>query len=65
MIMCKMDSDAILFEPMRDKTAGEMVKTYQTLVDRLNTCGIFPQHQVLNNRISGEYEKAIKRNKMT
>ena len=64
MIMCEMDSDAILFEPMRDRTAGEMVKIYQRLVDRLNTCGIFLRHQVLNNKISGEYEKAIKCNKM-
>ena len=42
MIMCEMDSDAILFEPIQDRTAGRMVTTYQRLVDHLNACGIFP-----------------------
>ena len=65
MIMCEMDSDTILFELIRDRTAGGMVKTYQRLVDRLNACGIFLRHQVPNNEISREYEKAIKCNKMT
>ena len=65
MILCKMDSDAILFEPMRDRTAGEMIKTFQALVDCLNTCGIYLRHQVLENKISEEYKKVIKCNKMT
>ena len=48
MIMCKMDSDAILFEPMWDRTAGKMINTYQALVDCLNACRIYLRHYVLD-----------------
>ena len=65
MVLSEVDSDAILIEPMRNRTAGEMVKTYQTLIDRLNKCGIYPKHQILDNKISAEYQKAIEKNKMT
>ena len=41
LIMCEIDSDAILFEPIRDRTTGERTKTYQQLVDKLNACGIY------------------------
>ena len=47
MIMCEMDSDTIIMKPMRDRTAGEMIETYQKMVDRLNACGIHQRHQVL------------------
>ena len=64
-ILCKMNSDSTLMEPLRDKTAEEeMVKTYQKMTDRLHACGIYPKHQVLNNKIPEAYKVAIRSNKM-
>ena len=40
MVLIEMDSSSILVEAMRDRTSGEMVKAYQTLVDRLTASGI-------------------------
>ena len=42
MVMAKVDSDVILVEPMKNRTAGEMIRAYQALVNRLNLAGIFP-----------------------
>ena len=65
MVMCEMDSDAILFEAMKNRTAGEMVRAYQALIDKLASCGIHPKHHALDNEISEEFKSAIKRNNMT
>ena len=35
MVLLEMDFNVILVEPMRNITSGEMVKAYQTLLDRL------------------------------
>ena len=50
---------------MKNRTAGEIVKTYQILIDRLATSGIHPKKHILDNEISEEYKQAIKRNNMT
>ena len=33
MVIAKLDSDAILFEPVRSKAAGDMVKAWQCAID--------------------------------
>ena len=65
MVLAEMDSNAIMQEPMRNRTAGKIVQAYQKLIDRLRDCGISPKHQVLDNEISEEYKKAIKQNDTT
>ena len=50
---------------MRNRTAGKIVKTYQTLMDRLKACGIHPKHQILDNEASADYKAAIKSNGLT
>ena len=40
MIMCEIDENAVLVEPMKNKTEDEMVETYQKMIDRLKTGGI-------------------------
>ena len=65
MIMCEIDSNAILMESMRDRTASGMIKTYQKMVDKLNACDIYPRHQVLENEILEEYKVTIQHNKVT
>ena len=34
MVMAESDSDAILAEPMKNRTSGEMIRAYQVLIDR-------------------------------
>ena len=65
MVLVEIDSDAVLVEPMRNRTAGEMTKTYQKLIDRLNKCGIYPKMHILDNESSSELEEAIGNNNMT
>ena len=35
MMLFEIDSNNVLEEPMKNRTAGEMVRAYQTLLDRL------------------------------
>ncbi len=64
MVLAEVDSDAILVEPMKNRTAGEMVWAYQVLIDHLNSAGIFPTLHILDNKCSADIKKTIKSNKM-
>ena len=44
-----------------DRTAGEMVKTNQKMVDKLHKCGIHPKHQVSDDKISETYKVEIRK----
>jgi hypothetical protein len=57
MVLAEVDSDAILVEAMRNRTAGEMIKTYNKLIHRLKACGIQPKHHILDNECSEEFKK--------
>ena len=46
MVLTESDSSAILVEPMKNKSAIEMIRAYQSLIDRLNTAGIFPKEHI-------------------
>ena len=65
MVLNEVDSDAILIEPMKNRPAGEMIRAYQVLIDRLNSMGIFPKLHILDNECSTELKVVIKNNKMT
>jgi hypothetical protein len=39
MVLTKINSNAILIEPMENRTAGKMIQAYQTLIDQLRTAG--------------------------
>ena len=64
MVMYDLDSNAVLVEPLRNKTSGEMVAAYQLLVDRLTSAGFEPKMHILDNEISAGYKEAIRKNKM-
>jgi hypothetical protein len=64
MVLAEVDSNAILVEPMKNRTAGKMVRAYQVLIDRLNSAGIFPKLHILDNECSADMKKTIKSNKM-
>ena len=64
MVLTEVDSDAILVEPMKNRTAGEMIRAYQVLIDRLNSAGIFPKLHILDNECSADLKAVIKENGM-
>ena len=63
-IMCENDGNAVLVEPMKNKTEDAMVETNQKMIDRLKTESIFPKKNILDNEISEKYKKAIEKNGM-
>ena len=65
MVLVEIKSNVILVEPMKDKTAGEMVRAYKDMVLRLKACGIEPTEHVLDNECSEEFKQAIENNGMT
>ena len=64
MIMCEIDGNAVLVEPMKNKTEDAMVETHQKMIDRLKTGSICPEKHILDNEISEKYKKAIEKNGM-
>ena len=64
MIMFKIDGNAVLVEPMRNKTEEEMVETYPKIIDQLKTGGSCPKTNILGNEISEKYKKSIEKNGM-
>jgi hypothetical protein len=65
MVLVESDSSAILVEPMKNRSAGEMIRAYQALINRLNESGIFPKEHILDNECSDQFKSIIKLNKMT
>ena len=64
MVLHETSSNAILVEGLTNRTSGEMVATYQSLVDRLRDSKIEPKMHILDNEISQEFKNAIKANQM-
>jgi hypothetical protein len=65
MVLAHIDSNAILAEPMKNRIAGEMIRAYQALLDRLQTAGVMPKRHILDNKYSEEFKATIRKNKMT
>ncbi len=55
----------MLVAAMKDRTSGEMILAYQSLIDRLKACGIHQKHHVLDNECSDDFKSTIKANQMT
>ena len=64
MILCEMDSNAILSEAMKDRTSGEMVKAYRKLLKNLRLVGMTPTKHVLDNEMSAEFKEVVRMNNM-
>ena len=65
MVLTEIDSDAILVEPMKNRTSGKMIRAYQTLINRLRSAGIAPKQHILDNECSNHFKETIKANNMT
>ena len=51
-ILCKIDNNVILSEAMRNRSSGEIFRTYLILMQRLKASGIIPKKHVLDNEFS-------------
>ena len=58
MILCEMDSNAILSEAMKSRTGSEIIRAYKALMHRLKLAGIKPKKHILDNECSNEYKEA-------
>ena len=55
------ESSAIMVEPMRNRTSGEMLAAYLKLTGRLAEAGIKPKMHILDNECSSEFKTAIRK----
>ncbi len=52
MVMVKINSNAILIEPMKSRKDEEMIWAYNALLLQLKRAGIVPKKHVLDNEVS-------------
>ncbi len=64
MVLIKIDSNTILVEAMKNRTAGEMIHAYQVLVECLCSVGVNPKMHNLDNECSVEFKERIKLSNM-
>jgi hypothetical protein len=64
MVLCDINSNAILVAAMKNRTSGEMICDYQELIDRLHSAGIKTKQQMLDNKCSEDIKKTIVKNQM-
>ena len=59
-VLFELDSNNILSKPMRNRTAGEMRRLYQKMIDRLKEKGIQQKLHLLDNKCSEKFKEVIK-----
>jgi hypothetical protein len=65
MVIIEIDSNAILVEAMKNRSAGEMIRAYLILVNCLYNAGVTPKMHILDNECSKEFKAQICKNNMT
>ena len=60
MVMVEIDSSGILVEPMKSRKDAEMIRAYQTLIQRLQRANITPKKHVLDNEVSESMKELIR-----
>ncbi len=65
MVIIKIDSNAILVEAMKNRSAGEMIRAHLILVNHLRNTGVTPKMHILDNKCSEEFKAQIRKNNMT
>ncbi len=65
MVLTHIDSNAIFTEAMKNRTAGEMIRVYQVLINRLLQAGVTPKRHILDKECSEEFKAIIRKNNMT
>ncbi len=64
-VLTEINSNTILIELIKNRTAGEMIRAYQTLIDQLRTAGIVPKRHILDNKCSQDFKDTIHLHEMT
>ncbi len=64
MILIKINNNTILIKPMTNRTTGEMIRAYQTLIDQLRTAAFVPKLHILDNKCSQDFNDTIHLNQM-
>ena len=62
MVAIHVDASYIFMEPMKNRTSGHMVGTYQRIHDRMTAAGLGVKKHYLDNEASEEYKAAIRKN---
>jgi hypothetical protein len=52
MVIVKIDSSAILVEPIKNRKDAELIRAYEKLLARLKQAGVTPRKHVLDNEVS-------------
>ncbi len=65
MVLIKIDSNVILVEAIKNRSAEEMIRAYLILVNCLRNAGVTPKMHILDNRCSEEFKAQIHKNNMT
>eukprot|EP00984_Skeletonema_dohrnii_P002295 scaffold797_cov118-Skeletonema_dohrnii-CCMP3373.AAC.10 len=60
MVMCEVDSNAILVEPMTSRKDKEMKRAYAALLKRLKRAGVVPKKHILDNEVSESLKEMIR-----
>jgi hypothetical protein len=60
MVMVKIDSNAILVEPITSRNNHKLARAYRVLMTRLQHAGIVPKKHILNNKVSEATKTIIK-----
>ena len=60
MVMVEIDSNAILVEPIKNRTDAEFTRAYQAMMLRLKQAGIIPQKHILDNEVSNATKTVIR-----
>ncbi len=59
MVMVKINSNAILVEPMKSRKDEEMIRAYNALLLQLKWAGIVPKKHILDNKVSDNMKNHI------
>ena len=65
MVAYHTDANYMFQEVMKNRTEGQMNKSYQIIVEHMKNAGLSIKKYILDNEISAEYKKAIKENGIT
>ena len=57
--MVEMDSNAILFKPMKSRKDAKMVQAYQVMMARLKRAGLVPKKYTMDNKVSETMKNII------
>ena len=65
MVIYSYDANAILAEPLKNRSAGEIVRAWKTINKKLESAGVCPLIYILDNEISQEFKQALHKKDIT